>query len=79
MICPKISTLYLSILDIQPPDGAARIVKMDPEGFAEVPDRSVGFELECIAEGDPEPRVTWSRGIIILKDNCFCLIIFTKR
>ena len=47
---------------------------MDPEGFAEVPDRSVGFELECIAEGNPEPRVTWSRGIIILKDNCFCLI-----
>ena len=54
----------LDYLEPPRPDGTtpARIVKIDPEGIVEVPERSVGFEFECFAEGNPEPRVTWSRG-----------------
>ena len=27
-----------------------------------IPERSVGYEIECIAEGNPSPRVTWASG-----------------
>ena len=55
------------------PDGTtpARIVRIDPEGIVEVPERSVGFEFECFVEGNPEPRVTWSRG----KCNTYLLLL----
>ena len=63
----------LDYLEPPRPDGTtpARIVKIDPEGIVEVPERSVGFEFECFAEGNPEPRVTWSRG----RCNTFLLLI----
>ena len=48
------------------PDGSvpARIIKIDPEGIVEVPDRSVGFEFECKVNSDanPPPRITWATG-----------------
>ena len=56
--------VYFGFSEPPRPDGTtpARIVRIDPEGIVEVPERSVGFEFECFVEGNPEPRVTWSRG-----------------
>ena len=55
---------YGLFTDNRPPDGSvpARIIKIDPEGVVEIPERSVGYEIECIAEGNPSPRVTWASG-----------------
>lgn len=64
MLVFKNDRIYLNCLEPPRPDGTtpARIRKIDPEGIVEVPERSVGFEFECIAEGNPFPRVTWTRG-----------------
>ena len=69
-IIPK---YILDYLEPPRPDGTtpARIVRIDPEGIVEVPERSVGFEFECFVEGNPEPRVTWSRG----RCNTYLLVV----
>ena len=69
-IIPK---YILDYLEPPRPDGTtpARIVRIDPEGIVEVPERSVGFEFECFVEGNPEPRVTWSRG----RCNTYLLLV----
>ena len=61
---PK-SKIYLTILSETPYNGRipARIIKIDPEGSVDLPERSVGFEFECVVEGNPTPQVTWATGI----------------
>ena len=59
------SKIYLTILSETPYNGRipARIIKIDPEGSVDLPERSVGFEFECVVEGTPTPQVTWATGI----------------
>ena len=40
-----------------------KIIKITPNGTADMPEGSVGFVFKCTVEGDPTAKVTWSRGI----------------
>ena len=57
--------IYFTILSETQINGRipARIIKIDPEGSVDLPERSVGFEFECVVEGNPTPQVTWATGI----------------
>ena len=61
----KFQYQLLAILSETQIDGRipARIIKIDPEGSVDLPERSVGFEFECVVEGSPTPQVTWATGI----------------
>ena len=44
------------------PTDTARIVSITPND-GKVPENSVGFELQCKAEGTPSPKITWKTDI----------------